>query len=64
MQRDNATHLTRCLVSLNAEEPVPRVRRAENVTEGSRVAHILSYERYFVHRVMVQAVLREIDKDI
>lgn len=42
---------------------MPGVGRAENVTEGSRVAHILSYERYFVHRVMVQAILQGIDKD-
>lgn len=52
-RREDETYLTCRFVGLDAEEPMPGIRRAENITEGSRVAHVLSDKRYFMHRMMV-----------
>lgn len=53
------TYLTSSLISLDAEETVASVRRAEYVAERSGVSHVLRYEGYLVHRVVVQRILME-----
>ena len=51
-------HLPGRLLRLDPEEPVPVLRRAVHVAEGSVVRHVLGYEADLVHRVVVQTVLR------
>lgn len=52
------THLTSSLISLDAEEPVAGVGGAENVSERTRVRHVLRDERYLVHWMVVQRILQ------
>lgn len=49
-------HLAGRLVRLDAEEPMPAVRRPKDVAKGPRIRHILGNEGDLVHRMMVQGV--------
>ena len=45
-------------ISFNAEKPMALIGGAKNVTECSWICHILRYKRYFVDRMMIQAILQ------
>ena len=63
-QYQKQVYLPSSFFCLNAKKPVTVFRRTINVPESSAVLDVLSDETDFVHRVVIQAVLKRIHSNV